>query len=43
LIIRHIITDKEKDLIAQRKYDSLVEQQRRLDIEIDAQVGELHT
>ena len=35
---RRILTDVETELITQKKYDELIEQQKKLDAEIDAQV-----
>ena len=34
--LRRVVTDTETELITQRKYNELVEQQKRVDAEVDA-------
>lgn len=39
LISRRILTETETELITQKRYNDLVEQQKKVDAEIDAQLS----
>lgn len=39
LISRQILTETETELITQKRYNDLVEQQKKVDAEIDAQLS----